>query len=158
MAQSFSSFLKHLANYVTLHREDMLGHLLRMAAIEAHDKDIPPPDWRVVGIWDWDAVNDLNHLDEDCATLFGVDPLEARKGMPNNLIIKSIHPDDAGKVTDDILRALHNGGPYECQYRVIAHGKTRHVRAKGVCTLDKSGRPERFPGVILELPESTQLH
>ena len=63
-----------------------------------------------------------------------------------------MHPDDVSRVTDTIMAALKNGGPYESRYRVIAKGEVRNVVAIGDCILDASRRAVRFPGVLLELP------
>jgi hypothetical protein len=35
---------------------------------------------------------------------------------------------------------------YSHQYRIVRNDSPIWVRAKGQCILDKSGRPERFPG------------
>ena len=60
----------------------------------------------IVGMWDWDAVNDVNHLDEGCAELFGVDPVQARQGMSINDYLKAVHPDDIQRLVDAIMYAL----------------------------------------------------
>ena len=48
------------------------------------------------------------------------------------------------------------GGIFEAEYRLITERHERRVFARGFCTLDKSNRPERFPGVVIDL--SDKLH
>jgi PAS domain-containing protein len=154
MAMTLSDLYLELAQHAVTHKQSLLAHITRMAALEALNKNIPVPvlGWNVLGIWDWDAVNDVTYLDEKCADLFSVDRIAARKGLPISEYIKAIHPDDAPRVVDSILETLKKGGPYESRYRVISNGKVRNVVARGDCTLDASGKAVRFPGVILELP------
>ena len=153
MGLNLEEALNLFADYATASNESVLAHICKIAALEAQGKDISVPltNMSIVGLWDWDAVNDINHLDEGCAELFGVDPVQARSGMSINDYMKAVHPDDVGHLTNAIMHTLKAGGPIEVRYRVMSNGRVRHVLARGVCTLDKSGRAERFPGVILEL-------
>jgi PAS domain-containing protein len=154
MGMSLSELYLELAEHALAYRQPFLAHISQMAAREACGKDIPPfvLGWNVLGIWDWDAVNDLTYLDENCADLFNVDHATARKGLPISEYLKAIHPDDAPRVSDSILAALKKGGPYESRYRVISKGKIRNIVARGDCTHDAAGKAVRFPGYILELP------
>lgn len=154
MAMSLSDLFAELAEYATSQNEALIAHISRMAALEARGKNIAAPTlgWTIIGMWDWDAVNDVTYLDEKCAELFNVDPDAARKGLPISDYIRAIHLEDAPRVADAIMDALKNGGPYESRYRVVSDGRIRNVVARGACTLDATGRAVRFPGFILELP------
>lgn len=155
MAATLTDMLVELSNQASRYNEPFLAHICRMAAVEARGKDIPVPHtgMTIVGMWDWDAVNDVNHLDEGCAELFGVDPVQARQGMSINDYLKAVHPDDVQRLGDAIMHTLKHGGPVEIRYRINSNGRVRHVLARGICTLDKSGRAQRFPGVMLEFPD-----
>jgi PAS domain-containing protein len=50
-----------------------------------------------------------------------------------------------------VLRTTTTGGTYSHQYRIIRNDRPIWVRAKGQCILDKAGRPERFPGVVIDI-------
>jgi PAS domain-containing protein len=154
MALTFADVLAQLSLQAQTSNEPFVAHLCRLAAVAADGKDIPVPQTGmvIVGMWDWDTVKDVNHLDEGCADLFGVDPDEARRGMSINDYLKVIHPDDAARLGEAIMQTLKYGGPIEIRYRVVYKGRIRHVLARGVCTLDEHGRAQRFPGVILEFP------
>ena len=153
MAMTLSDLFVELAQYAISYNQPTLAPISRMAALEVRGKDIPVPllGWNILGMWDWDAVNDVTYLDAKCAELFNVEPEAARRGLPISDYIAAIHPEDALRVGDAIMGALKNGGPYECRYRVISNGRVRNIVARGACTLDASGRAVRFPGVILEI-------
>lgn len=154
MTMTLSDFYAELAAHATSYNQPILAHISQMAALEARGKKIPVPllGWNIVGIWDWDAANDVVYMGHKCAELFDVDPDAARRGLPINEFIKAMHPDDAPRVADSIMHALKNGGPYESRYRVVAKGVVRNVVAIGDCIIDADGRALRFPGVLLELP------
>ena len=73
--------------------------------------------------------------------------------MSINDYLKAVHPDDIQRLVDAIMNALKHGGPLEIRYRIVGSGRVRHVLARGTCTLDKSGRALRFPGLMLEYPD-----
>lgn len=52
---------------------------------------------------------------------------------------------------------LHKGGTYRCQYRVLRDGLYRWVEACGHVEMDQSGRPVRFPGVLLDIEERRRI-
>ena len=153
MARTLSELLQEIAGQASLYEEPVLAHLCRMAALEA-DRTIVPVQrigHNIIGFWDWDVANDCNHLDPNCATLFGVAPARARKGLPISVYLKAVHPHDILLLNKAIGVALTQGGAFEAVYRIITDDRVRWVLAKGHCTLDKSNRPERFPGVVMEL-------
>jgi PAS domain-containing protein len=90
-------------------------------------------------------------MDPNCATAFGATPEQGRKGMPNDIFLKAIHPQDLAMLLEALGASLKVGGVYEAEYRIVTEGRERWVLAKGFCTFDRSMRPERFPGVIMEI-------
>jgi PAS domain-containing protein len=156
MSKTLSVLLTEIARRATSFNEPVLSYLCKMAALEALDKAVPAPlvTGNAIGIWDWDVASDCDHLDPGCAELFGVNSKRAQAGMPISTYLRAIHPDDIHSVSNAILHSVKDGGVFEAQYRVISSGRIRRVFAKGFCTLDSSHRAERFPGVVLELPDS----
>jgi len=153
MARTLSELLKEIAGQASLYEEPVLAHLCRMAALEADHTVVPVQriGHNVIGFWDWDVAKDINHLDPGCAALFGVAAARARKGLPIGVYLKAVHPHDILLLNRAIGVALQAGGIFEAEYRIITDDRVRWVFAKGYCTLDKSNRPERFPGVVMEL-------
>jgi PAS domain-containing protein len=152
MARSLSELFAEIAQQASYFSEPVLAHLCRMAALEAGKTAVPfsRKEQKIIGIWDWDVPNDLNHMDPNCALAFGATPEQGRKGMPNDIFLTAIHPDDLAP-TMKALGAALKGGTYEAKYRIITEGFETRIFAKGFCTLDGSMRPERFPGVIMEI-------
>jgi PAS domain-containing protein len=151
MTKSLSDTLRHLADHAASLNEKVLYHILKMGVIEARNKGMPAP-LPVLGIWDWDLTSDLAYLDPTCASMFGVAP---RKGVPSSAWMSAIHPDDVHSVSDEIRKTLKVGGAYQFEYRLIVNDRVKWILSKGYCTLDKSNRPERFPGAILEISTSS---
>jgi PAS domain S-box-containing protein len=73
-----------------------------------------------VGTWVWDVPNDQIVSDEQFAATFGVDPEQARHGVPISAFINAIHPEDRPSVEEAISRAIETGEDYECEYRVVS--------------------------------------
>lgn len=149
---TLSEIFAKFADQASLFDEPVLAHLCRMAALEATGTTIPvqPASGPIIAIWDWDLVNDRNHMDPDGAKLFGVSPKMAAKGLPNSAYLNAVHPDDVAAVSLALGTAL-TGGVFETRYRLVTGNRVRQVFAKGFCTLDQSNRPERFPGAVMEL-------
>jgi len=149
---NLSEFFSKVASQASLFDEPVLAQLCRMAALEAEDTSIKfkPPWGSVIGIWDWDVVHDRNHVDPDCAALFGVDPAKASGGLTLGAYLDAVHPNDVADLSDKIDAAL-KGGVLEAEYRIITGNRSRRVFARGYCSLDQSKRPARLPGAIIEL-------
>ena len=153
MTEALSELFARIAGQAALFDEPILAQLCRMAALESRKGRMPALGImpKLIGIWDWDVSHDLNHLDPNCAELFGIEAPLAAKGLPNNRYITAVHPDDLKEVNRLITQALTEGGIFEARYRVVQGDRPKWVFARGFCTLDASGRPERLPGAIIEL-------
>ncbi|MFT4115587.1 PAS domain-containing protein [Bradyrhizobium sp.] len=152
MARTLSDYLIEIAEHAARFDDKVLEHLCRMTALHAYRTN-PPLQLRsqtIIGIWDWDVVNDRNHLDPNCSRLLGQDPDAGAKGVSNTACLSAVHPDDVAAVSQKLARAFQ-GGVYEAEFRIVSGGTVRRVIGRGYCTVDPSGRPERFPGAIFEL-------
>lgn len=106
----------------------------------------------VVGAWVWDIVADQLTGDERFARTFGLCPKLCAKGLPLELVIASIHPDDSARVDKSIEDALQSSETYRCEYRVLHEdGIYRWVEASGRIERDSRGKPVRSPGVLLDI-------
>lgn len=107
-----------------------------------------------VATWTWDIANDRVIADENLARLFGMTPEEAAGG-PVEKYLQAIHPDDRPRVAAAVEKALE--GPqdrYETDYRIVRKdGCTSWVTARGRVKRDTRGKPQLFPGVILDITE-----
>ena len=93
-------------------------------------------------------AHNIRRLDETGASLFGY---TRRVCFSEQDLVAKIHPDDVAEWRRKVLRTTTTGGTYSHQYRIIRNDRPIWVRAKGQCILDKAGRPERFPGVVIDI-------
>jgi two-component sensor histidine kinase len=108
----------------------------------------------IIGTWLWDVPNDRFTADERFARTVSIDPEKAQQGMPLNAVVQSIHPEDRRAVRGLVVQALKTGGAYRAEYRVLQpDGAIRWVEANGFCQLDWTGKPLRFPGVLIDVTE-----
>ncbi|MBI6739701.1 hybrid sensor histidine kinase/response regulator [Pseudomonas syringae] len=106
----------------------------------------------VVGTWVWDIIADQLTGDERFARTFGLCPKLCAKGLPLELVIASIHPDDSARVDKSIEEALQSSETYRCEYRVQHEdGIYRWIEASGKIERDSRGKPVRSPGVLLDI-------
>ncbi|ELY53272.1 PAS domain-containing sensor histidine kinase [Natronolimnohabitans innermongolicus] len=107
-----------------------------------------------VGTWEWHVPDDEFVTGASFARTFGVDPAAARRGVPLERILSSIHEADRDRVADAIQSALERCGEYEQEYRVrSADGDLRWVVARGHVECDADGEPVRFPGALTDITE-----
>ncbi|EKG37151.1 PAS domain-containing protein [Pseudomonas syringae pv. avellanae str. ISPaVe013] len=100
----------------------------------------------------WDIIADQLTGDERFARTFGLCPKLCAKGLPLELVIASIHPDDSARVDKSIEEALQSSETYRCEYRVLHEdGIYRWIEASGKIERDSRGKPVRSPGVLLDI-------
>lgn len=106
-----------------------------------------------VGTWDWRVAEDRLSAGGRFHEFFGTSAEDAAKGMPLAVFTEAIHPEDRERVAAAIERAIATGEIYEEEYRVTGGGLVRWVLARGRCHRDAEGRPDRFPGVCVDITE-----
>ncbi|WP_339103219.1 ATP-binding protein [Haloterrigena salinisoli] len=111
-------------------------------------------DAGAVGTWEWHVPEDEFVAGASFARTFGIDPEEARDGVPLELLLSSIHDDDRDRVERQIETAVETCGEYEAEYRVRnADDELRWVVARGHVETDDDGNPETFPGALTDITE-----
>jgi PAS domain S-box-containing protein len=125
----------------------LLARLRQEAALVAAD----------IGTWTYDLQRDRLYADPNLAAMFGVSDADARGGSLE-AYLAALHPDDLASTRACIERAVASRDGYECSYRLrrhgadaAAHGRWRHVLARGKVTLDDAGAPAWLPGVVLDV-------
>lgn len=99
-----------------------------------------------MGTWVLDFTDGRRNFDEQICYLLGINP-DTFQGTPEEFF-RVIHPDDRQKVKDTLQRTINQGVPYEPEYRVILpDGTIRYIAARGMMTLDETGKPMRLDGV-----------
>ena len=133
------------------------------------DDDAPPPTsrsvldaesdrlaWRLavdaagVGAFVWDLVTGDLRWDERLHELFGLD--EESFGGTIEAFNRCVHPDDVGRVSDALQRAIATCGDYDSEYRVVLpDGTVRWIEARGHAFADHpDGPPVRLVGAAYD--------
>jgi PAS domain S-box-containing protein len=111
-----------------------------------------------IGVWSWDVEENVVRTDHNMAAQFGIDKRLADKGLPLNVFLESVHPDDLSMLNKNIESALKTRQPFEAEYRtVVENGSTRWVIARGRVETDPVSKRTRFPGVMVDITERKQI-
>jgi PAS domain S-box-containing protein len=108
----------------------------------------------LLGSFVWDVQADTLSGDERFARTFNYPPSCPLDALPIEIAHQSIHPDDLEEVSQRTELTLRTGTPYSAEYRIRRlDGNYLWVQASGRCEFDATGRPLRFPGVLIDINE-----
>jgi len=108
----------------------------------------------LVGTWLWDIKHSVVYGGPNLARMFGLTTDEAAKGLDLERFTAAIHPDDRGRVSTEIEKAVGDATTFESEYRTIdIDGNVRWVIARGRVEKDENGDLDRFPGVVIDISE-----
>lgn len=109
-----------------------------------------------MGTWDLDPQTQVVNWSDRTNELFGVDRKET---LPLEAALKRIHPDDVGRVGNEIAAAIdpRGNGNYQIEYRINHdNGETRWVSLRGKAFFEDTPRgriTKKFTGTILDVTE-----
>lgn len=107
--------------------------------------------------WRWSITDNRLFGNTALAHLFAVDPQDAANGLPIEMFINAIHPDDRAGVFEKVNQAIATGEEYRAEYRVhTATGDERWLMARGTIEYDDAGNPVAFPGALADITERKQ--
>lgn len=106
-----------------------------------------------VGTWMWDITHNVVIADKNLAKLFGLNDGSNDMQISLEELTKSIHPDDFERVQRDITDAIEMPAEvFESEYRTFDFdGNTRWLLARGHVDVDETGKPVRFPGLVVDI-------
>lgn len=111
----------------------------------------------VVGLWDWDIVRRTAYYDRGAAFLLALDPKLAGQPLHADTAMSGIHPEDRDWLRTELQRALHGGGLFLAEYRVVPPDRgTRWLLSRGRIYQDQLGRPVRSKGILLDITEGRE--
>lgn len=111
----------------------------------------------VVGLWDWDIVRRTACYDRGAAILLALDPDLAGQPLHGDTAMAGIHPEDRGWLRAEVQRAIHGGGIFLAEYRVVQPGRgTRWLLSRGRIYQDELGRPVRCKGILIDITEARE--
>lgn len=108
----------------------------------------------LIGTWMWDIKTNKVFADENLMKLFGLPSEDEGVGLPIDVFMNVIHPDDRERVHIEIQKAVKARKLFECEYRTInERDGVRWVIARGQVELDEEGDNVNFPGVVVDITD-----
>lgn len=106
----------------------------------------------IIGVWDWDVVNDTLEWDQVMYQLYGVRAEDF--GGAYEAWATAIHPQDKAYTEGEVRAALRGERKYAPEFRVIwPDGTIRHLKCVGSTSFDSEGKPLRMIGINYDLTE-----
>ena len=105
------------------------------------------------GLWDWDPRSGKTWLAPRFKELLGYG--DGELASTYEAWESRLHPEDRGRVLEQVRRHLEEGQPYDAEYRLKTRsGEYRWFRARGRAARDERGRPARMAGSISDVTEA----
>ncbi|MBV9511071.1 MAG: PAS domain-containing protein [Caulobacteraceae bacterium] len=110
------------------------------------------------GVWEWDVPHGLLYADSRFAELYGLDRVQAAKGLPTNVFFEAIHPDDRMRIRIAVAGVMHGADIFAKEFRV-SNGDSglRWVSAQGRADRGPDYRALRFSGVLTDITEQKRI-
>jgi len=102
------------------------------------------------GFYSWDIPENILYADAALSALFGIDPDQAEKGLPIDVYLERVHPDDRPRLAKTIRDSIVEHHPQQETYRVLGvTGKYVAVASYGRGFRDSAGNPIRYVGIVI---------
>lgn len=135
---------------VGLHRESAagaLGQLESTAFGRGRSRSDPVLEAASIGRFEFNLTEGTIDADEIVSGLFALTAQD--DGSRLETYLSRIHPEDSGRVEEEIGAAVEAGGSYRMEFRVLLpDGAVRWLAARGRALTDVTGRPGRVAGVM----------
>ncbi len=106
-----------------------------------------------LGSWEWDVTTDQLSWSDELYRIFGLEPGELTPTYAGYLA--QLHPDDVDMVNAAVGAAMHGGGEYQFEHRLIRKdGEIGWIRSRGKVVFDETGAPLRLHGTGLDITAS----
>lgn len=110
----------------------------------------------IIGVWDWDVVNNKLIWDKVMYQLYGLRESDFKEVY--EAWISALHPEDKKFIDNEIQAALRGEREYEPEFRVIwPDGTIHHLKALSHTTYDEQGKPIRMVGVNYDQTEQKNI-
>ena len=104
-----------------------------------------------LGVWDWDIVTNHVSWSDSLYAIHGVRPDEFDGTMERFAAL--VHPEDQGRVSESIQRALDNDASYALEFRAVRPDGAVVVLLLDAAVLRDGGRPVRMLGATMDITE-----
>ncbi|HSL70917.1 MAG TPA: ATP-binding protein, partial [Longimicrobiales bacterium] len=102
------------------------------------------------GSWEWDVAANRVTWSDELYRLYGLQPQEF--GATFEAYLERVHPDDRERARSVVQAALHTGGQFAFEERIVRpDGSERVLESRGKAFLDGAGQPIRLVGVCRDI-------
>lgn len=102
------------------------------------------------GFFTWDLPENVLYADNALASLFGIDFNDAEQGLPIEVFLARVHPEDVPILAKAISDSIIAHRPQQQSYRVCnSEGNYVHVMCFGRGFRDGTGEPIRYVGLVV---------
>ncbi len=103
-----------------------------------------------IGFFTWDISDNILYADGALAGLFGLDAAEAANGLPIEVYLQRVHPDDRPRLARTIRDSIVADRPQYETYRVQdEQGEYSFVTGYGRGFRSRNGDTIRYAGVVV---------
>jgi len=108
------------------------------------------------GVWDWDLVADRCTWSDSYFSLFGYD--RAVDAPSHRAFFARVHPDDQPAIRTVMERIACQGGPFQCEYRIVLpDGMVHHMETLGHTKCGRDGKPSRISGINIDVSQRVAM-
>lgn len=108
-----------------------------------------------IGAWEWDLATGAVFWSRGLWRLLGIEPDE--RGPSAKRWHEHIHPDDRGRVNDEIARFIEQDSGFLQQFRLRrADGAYRWTSSRGQIIRDAGGRARRVVGISVDIDDQAR--
>ena len=109
-------------------------------------------------VYDFDFRSNKGNLEGAIEEVTGYLPKEFQD-IPLDVWIEYIHPEDRERINEKVIIIQNEGGKYRQEFRFRKKDGTYfYAEDRGVCLLDKDGKPHKLLGVIKDITERELAH
>jgi diguanylate cyclase (GGDEF)-like protein/PAS domain S-box-containing protein len=108
------------------------------------------------GVWDWNLLDDSIYYSPRFKQLLSIP--EGEPGYDRKMFAASVHPNDLPLVRGTFRRHVHNGDPYDVDFRLrTRRGDYRWFHSRGKSVRNAGGKLIRMAGSVTEIGERKTL-
>ncbi len=111
----------------------------------------------VVATWDLNLATERLTLDGPLTRELGIASDDVARGVDVESLADSLHSEDRTRFLEDLRGAVARRGRYESRFRLVSPGGAiRWLISIGRPVADKTGRIDKFAGVLADITEQTE--
>ncbi len=108
-----------------------------------------------MGLWEWDAENDVAIWDERVFELLGVDKADP---VSSKAFFQCVHRDDRDRLRADIAEALAQGGDLQREFRAVRRsGEIVWLASRSTILRNEQGQGTRMLGILFDVTPRKQM-